>query len=136
MGGAFVAKAIHMMIRVLDEARSVAFYDKAFSLKVADRFDFDGFTLAYLRSPDVDFEVELTINHGRTEPYDLGNGYGHIAFAVNDLSAEHARFEAAGLNPLPIKEFHREGSLMAKFFFVQDPDGYKIEVLQRHGRYR
>ena len=45
-------------------------------------------------------------------------------------------FIERGLNPNPIKEFHRDGSLMAKFFFVQDPDGYKIEVLQEHGRYR
>ena len=52
------------------------------------------------------------------------------------LDREHARFEALGLAPNPIKEFHRDGALMARFFFVQDPDGYKIEVLQRHGRYR
>ncbi|MBT9292747.1 VOC family protein [Prosthecodimorpha staleyi] len=131
-----MAKAIHMMIRVLEEARSVAFYGQAFGLAVADRFDFDGFTLVYLRNAENDFEVELTINHGRTEPYELGTGYGHIAFAVADLDAEHARFVAAGLNPNPIKEFHRDGGLMARFFFVQDPDGYKIEVLQTHGRYR
>jgi lactoylglutathione lyase len=131
-----VAKAIHMMIRVLEEARSVAFYDAAFGLKIADRFAFEGFTLVYLRNPEIDFEVELTINHDRTEPYALGDGYGHIAFAVADLEAEHARFAAAGLNPNPVKEFHREGALLAKFFFVQDPDGYKIEVLQKHGRYR
>ncbi len=131
-----MAKAIHMMIRVLEEARSVAFYDAAFGLKIADRFAFEGFTLVYLRNPKIDFEVELTINHDRTEPYALGDGYGHIAFAVADLDAEHARFAAAGLNPNPVKEFHREGALLAKFFFVQDPDGYKIEVLQKHGRYR
>lgn len=131
-----MAKAIHMMIRVLEEARSVAFYDAAFGLKIADRFAFEGFTLVYLRNPEIDFEVELTINHDRTEPYALGDGYGHIAFAVADLDAEHARFAAAGLNPNPVKEFHREGGLLAKFFFVQDPDGYKIEVLQKHGRYR
>lgn len=131
-----MAKAIHSMIRVLDEARSVEFYDKAFGLKIADRFPFDGFTLVYLRSPDADFELELTINHDRTEPYALGDGYGHIAFAVSDLESEHARFTAQGLNPAAVKEFFREGSLLAKFFFVTDPDGYKIEVLQRHGRYK
>jgi lactoylglutathione lyase len=54
---------------------------------------------------------------------------------VPDLDAEHARMEAAGINPLPIKEFFRDGALMARFFFIQDPDGYKIEVLQHHGRY-
>ena len=130
-----MAKAIHMMIRVLEEARSVAFYDTAFGLKVADRFGFDSFTLVYLRNAAADFEVELTINHDRKEPYALGDGYGHIAFAVGDLVAEHARFEHAGLKPTPVKEFFRDGALLAKFCFVQDPDGYKIEVLQKHGRY-
>jgi len=130
-----VAKAIHMMVRVLDEARSVEFYNKAFGLGVEDRFEFDGFTLVYLKNPENDFEVELTINHGRTEPYTHGDGYGHLAVSVSDVDAEHARVKAAGLNQGDVKEFHRDGSLMAKFFFVQDPDGYKIEVLQRHGRY-
>jgi len=131
-----MAKAIHMMVRVLDEAKSVDFYGKAFGLQIADRFDFDDFTLVYLRNPENDFEVELTVNKGRTEPYTHGDGHGHVAFAVDNLDAEHARFESLGLKPNPIKEFHRDGGLMARFFFVQDPDGYKIEMLQRHGRYR
>ena len=131
-----MAKAIHSMIRVLDEARSVDFYAKAFGLAVADRLDFDNFTLVYLRNPSADFELELTVNKGREEPYDLGDGYGHIAFAVDDLDAEHARFEAEGLAPRKIVEFNNNGSLLAKFFFVADPDGYQIEVLQRHGRYQ
>jgi lactoylglutathione lyase len=131
-----MAKAIHSMIRVLDEGRSLAFYETAFGLAVADRFGFDGFTLVYLRNREADFEVELTINHDRIEPYALGDGYGHVAFAVEDLAAEHARLVAAGLAPNPIKEFHRDGALLARFFFIQDPDGYKIEVLQKHGRYR
>ena len=131
-----MAKALHMMVRVLEERRSVEFYAQAFGLEIADRFDFDDFTLVYLRNPDNDFEIELTVNKGRKEPYQHGDGYGHVAFAVADLDAEHARFRQAGLNPADIKEFHRDGALMARFFFVQDPDGYKIEVLQRHGRYR
>jgi lactoylglutathione lyase len=131
-----MAKAIHMMVRVLDAEKSVDFYEKAFNLTVADRFDFDDFTLVYLRNPEADFEVELTVNRGRTEPYDHGDAYGHIAFAIDDLDREHARFEQLNLAPTPIKEFNREGKLMARFFFVQDPDGYKIEVLQQHGRYR
>jgi lactoylglutathione lyase len=131
-----MAKPIHSMIRVLDEARSVDFYRRAFGMRVADRFAFEAFTLVYLLGDASDFELELTINHDRTEPYALGDGYGHIAFAVDDLAAEHTRFTAEGLAPNPIREFHRDGTLMAKFFFVQDPDGYRIEVLQRHGRYR
>jgi len=130
-----MAKAIHSMIRVLDEPRSLAFYDKAFGLKIADRLDFPEFTLVYLSNAESPFELELTINKGRTEPYELGTGYGHIAFVVEDLEAEHARFEKAGLSPRKIVAFERDGVLIARFFFVEDPDGYKIEVLQRHGRY-
>jgi lactoylglutathione lyase len=124
-----------MMIRVLDEAKAVEFYGKAFGLKIKNRFDFDGFTLVYLKNDENDFEVELTINHGRTEAYTHGTGYGHLALSVADIDAEHRRFTELGLNPNPVKEFHRDGALMAKFFFVQDPDGYKIEILQQHGRY-
>ena len=131
-----MAKAIHTMIRVLDEQKSVDFYKKAFGLDVEARFDFDDFTLVYLRNPEADFEIELTVNKERNAPYDHGDGYGHVAMAVNDLDGEHNRMIGLGLSPNDIKEFHRDGSLMARFFFIQDPDGYKIEVLQRHGRYQ
>jgi lactoylglutathione lyase len=124
------------MIRVLDEQRSLAFYDKAFGLQVADRLAFEGFTLVYLSNGESGFELELTINHGRTEPYALGDGYGHLAFSVDDLANEHARFESLGLGPTPLRELKVDGKPPARFFFVQDPDGYKIEVLQRGGRYR
>jgi len=124
------------MIRVIEEARSVDFYQRGFALKIADRLDFETFTLVYLSNAETEFEVELTINKGRTEPYSLGDGYGHIAFSVDDLDAEHARFESLGFNPRKIVEFNREGTLLARFFFVEDPDGYKIEVLQRHGRFK
>jgi lactoylglutathione lyase len=130
-----MAKAAHAMIRVLDEARSLAFYDKAFGLRLADRLDFPDFTLLYLVNDESPFELELTINKGRAEPYELGDGYGHIAFVVENLDAEHARFEAAGLKPRKIVAFEPQGKLIARFFFVEDPDGYKIEVVQRHGRY-
>jgi lactoylglutathione lyase len=131
-----VARAIHSMIRVLDEQRSLAFYDKAFGLQVADRLAFEGFTLVYLSNGESGFELELTINHGRTEPYALGDGYGHLAFSVDDLANEHARFESLGLGPTPLRELKVDGKAPARFFFVQDPDGYKIEVLQRGGRYK
>jgi lactoylglutathione lyase len=131
-----VAKTIHSMIRVLDEARSVAFYDTAFGLKVADRLDFPEFTLIYLSNPESGFELELTVNKGRSEPYELGNGYGHLAVSVGDLDAEHARFEAEGLAPRKLVSFAPAGEIVARFFFVADPDGYQIEVLQRGGRFK
>ena len=130
-----MAKPIHSMIRVLDEKKSVDFYSKAFNLGIKDRFDFDGFTLVYLKNQENDFELELTVNHDQQEPYSHGSGYGHLAVSVEDIEAEHARLVKNGINPTQIKEFNRDGELMAKFFFVQDPDGYKIEVLKRHGRY-
>ena len=130
-----MAKAIHTMIRVVDLDKSIDFYQRAFGLGVAERFDFDGFSLVYLRNDENDFELELTWNEGRDEPYTHGDGYGHVAVCVEDAKAEHARFQSEGLDPLDVKEFHRDGALMARFFFVQDPDGYKIEVLERHGRY-
>ena len=131
-----MAKTIHSMIRVLDEARSLEFYKKAFGLTVADRLDFPDFTLIYLSNPEQEFEVELTVNKGRTEPYDLGEGYGHLAVSVEDLAAEHARFEAEGLAPRKLVEFAPAGELVARFFFVADPDGYQIEVLERSGRFK
>jgi lactoylglutathione lyase len=131
-----MAKAIHSMIRVLDEGRAVDFYDRAFGLKVDTRFDFEGFTLLYLRNPDADFELELTVNKDRTQPYDLGDGYGHLAFVVDDLPAEHARLTKEGFAPRKLVDFAPGGEVIARFFFVADPDGYQIEVLQRHGRYR
>ncbi|MGI9406593.1 MAG: VOC family protein [Hyphomicrobiaceae bacterium] len=131
-----MAKAIHSMVRVLEEERSVDFYKRAFGLHVQDRLDFDDFTLIYMRNGETDFEIELTVNKGRAEPYDLGDGYGHLAVAVDDIESEHGRFKSEGLNPRDIVEFNRDGSLLAKFFFVADPDGYQIEVLQRHGRFQ
>ncbi|MCA3441884.1 MAG: VOC family protein [Rhodobacter sp.] len=130
-----MAKAIHAMIRVLDEARSVAFYEQAFGLAVAERLDFDSFTLIYLSNPETPFELELTVNKGRTEAYSLGDGYGHLAVSVADVAAEHARLTEAGLSPRKIVDFAPAGTVIARFFFIADPDGYQIEVLERGGRY-
>ena len=124
------------MIRVYDEKKSVNFYKTAFDFEIADRLDFDSFTLVYLRNAENDFELELTINKDKDKAYDLGNGYGHIAFCVSDLDATHSKFKKSGLLPKDIVEFKVEDRLFARFFFVQDPDGYKIEVLQHHGRYK
>lgn len=130
-----MAKFVHSMIRVLDEARTVDFYDRAFGLKVAERLEFDGFVLVYLSNAENTFELELTVNKDQTEPYDLGNGYGHSAFVVDDVDAEHARFQAEGFAPRKLVDFQHDGKTLARFFFVADPDGYQIEVIQRGGRF-
>src|SRR6059036_1367936 len=99
-----MAKPVHSMIRVFDEAKSLDFYARAFGLEVADHLKFDDFALIYLRHPSSPFEVELTVNFDRKEPY-------------------------------PLRDFKHDGKTLARFFFVADPDGYKIEVIQRGGRF-
>lgn len=130
-----MAKFIHTMIRVRDLDASLHFYENVFNLKPSHRLDFPDFSLVYLRNEESDTEIELTWNKGREEPYTHGDGYGHVAFVVPDVTARHAELIAAGYAPLPVKEFKSGDELLARFFFIQDPDGYKIEVLERHGHY-
>jgi lactoylglutathione lyase len=126
---------IHTMIRVLDETRSVEFYRNAFGLEVAGRYEFENFVLVYL-ADEHGFELELTVNKDRAEPYDLGNGYGHLAVSVSDLATMQGQMKTLGLEPGDIKALALPGGGEARFFFLTDPDGYKIEVLQRGGRYK
>jgi lactoylglutathione lyase len=105
-------------------------------LSESHRLDFPDFALVYLRNDANDFEIELTLNKGREEPYTHGTGYGHIGVVVDDAVASHAALVAMGHEPTPVKEFKRGDELLARFFFIQDPDGYKIEMLERHGHYR
>ena len=130
-----MAKPVHSMIRVLDEARSLDFYSRAFDLQIADRLGFEDFALVYLRHASSPFELELTVNFDRKEPYVPGDGYGHLAVVVDNLDAEHARFEREKLSPGPLRDFKHDGKTFARFFFVSDPDGYKIEVIQKGGRF-
>ena len=131
-----MAKVIHSMIRVLDLERSLKFYADVLDLHEAHRLDFPDFALVYLRNAQNDFEVELTLNKGRTEPYTHGDGYGHIGVVVPDATASQAALLAKGYAPAAVKEFKRGDELLARFFFIQDPDGYKIEMLERHGHYQ
>ncbi len=131
-----MAKLAHSMIRVLDEEASIAFYKAAFGMEIADRLDFDTMTLIYLVTPGTGFELELTVNKGRTEPYDLGDGYGHLALVVEDLEGAMEQVKAAGGSPRDIKDFRPAGERVARFFFVADPDGYQIEVIEKGGRFQ
>ncbi len=131
-----MAKVIHSMIRVLDLERSLKFYADVLNLHEAHRLDFPDFALVYLRNPQNDFEIELTWNKGRVEPYSHGDGYGHIGVVIPDAAATQAALSAKGYQPAAVKEFKRDDELLARFFFIQDPDGYKIEMLERHGHYQ
>ena len=132
-----MSKIIHSMIRVLDLDKSLKFYADCFALQPAHRLDFPGFSLVYLRNAENDAEIELTWNRDRSEPYTHGDGYGHVGVCVPDAVADRARLLGLGHAPLDIKEFKADdGTLIARYFFIQDPDGYKVEVLERHGHYQ
>lgn len=129
-------KMIHSMIRVLDLERTLDFYRKGFGLEIANQVDFESFSLIYLSNEECPFELELTVNNSQEEAYDLGNGYGHIAFSTDDLDGEHAKMKENGLEPRDIVDFYNGDTLVARFFFINDPDGYSIEVLERGGHYK
>lgn len=132
-----MSKIIHSMLRVLDLEKSCKFYADCFALLPSHRLDFPAFTLVYLRNAENDSEIELTWNKDRTEAYTHGDGYGHVGVCVPDAVADRARLTQLGYNPLDIKEFKNDdGSLIARYFFILDPDGYKVEVLERHGHYQ
>ena len=129
-------KLAHSMIRVIDENRSVDYYRRAFGLEIVNRVEFADFTLVYMAHELDGFELELTINHGRTAPYELGDGYGHLAVVVANLQAEYERFTAEGFTVGKLVDFKNGNQPVARFFFATDPDGYKIEVIQRGGRFQ
>lgn len=130
-----MAKMIHSCIRVLDDAKSIAWYADVFGLKVADQLDFPNFRLTYLSNAETGFELELTVNKDRTEPYDLGDGYGHLAVVVDSADQLHAEMSSKGLEVGKLIDFAPAGDLIARFFFATDPDGYQIEVIQKGGRF-
>lgn len=121
---------IHVCFRVLDLEKSETFYRQALGFEISRKKDFpEDFTLSYLRAPGQDFELELTYNYGRSEPYQVGNGFSHIAVGVDDLEASHQRHAEMGFNPEPIKGLGKDGK--GNFYFLADPDGYLIEVVRR-----
>ncbi|BDU39619.1 VOC family protein [Vibrio nigripulchritudo] len=131
-----MTKTIHSMIRVLDLNRSIHFYTQALDLELADQFEFETFTLTYLRDPKSGFEVELTLNHGRETPYVHGDAYGHLAVCVENIDEVHQKLVDLALSPTPVKSMQHNNKTMAMFFFLTDPDGYKIEFLQKYGRFQ
>ncbi|EJG1898486.1 VOC family protein [Vibrio parahaemolyticus] len=130
-----MTKMIHTMIRVRDLDRSLQFYRDALELEIKDQYVFDGFSLTYLANEETGFELELTHNLDQSEPYTHGSGYGHLAVSVDDIEQAHKRIKSLGIEAGDIKAFDHQQKHLATFFFVTDPDGYKIEFLQRQGRY-
>lgn len=124
-------KFLHTCVRVKDLEASLDFYTNALGFKVAETLDYPDFefTLVYLELEEGGYQLELTYNYDQEEPYDLGNGYGHIAVGVDNLEEVREELIEAGYEEQvgDVKELS-DGA--ARYFFITDPDGYKIEVIQ------
>lgn len=122
-------KMLHTCIRVMDLEKSLAFYKEALGLIETRRKDFKEheFTLVYLSDEKDGYELELTYNYNPEKPYELGNGFSHIAVGVEDLEASHEKHQAMGYEVTPLKGLPGEAP---KYYFVTDPDGYKVEVIR------
>jgi lactoylglutathione lyase len=122
---------IHTCYRILEIDRSVAFYN-ALGFEETGRLPIrDEAINVFMNMPgDGDMpRLELTYNVGRTEPYEIGTGYGHIAIAADDLDATLARLAEQGIEPERPPYTVREGG--SRLCFVRDPDGYRIEIIER-----
>jgi lactoylglutathione lyase len=120
---------IHTMLRILDEERSLAFYRAlGFEETSRKRVGGDTATVIFLALPGDGDRLELTLNDGRTEPYELGEAYGHIALSVDDMDAELAALAAKGITPEKPPYQSRPGG--STICFIRDPDGYRIELVE------
>jgi len=122
-------KLEHGCIRVMDLNKSLEFYKKALSLMEVNRLDYPEyeFTLVYLSDENKNFEIELTYNYNTKKPYEMGNGFSHFALIVSDLEKSHEFHKNMGLEVTDLKGLPGE---KAKYYFVTDPDGYKIEIIR------
>jgi lactoylglutathione lyase len=120
-------RLVHTNVRVRDIDASLGFYE-ALGFERRGRLELQGARNIYLGLPGDGDSLELRVNDGRTEPYDLGDGYGHVALAVGDLDATLARLAAAGIEPEG-PPYHPGGRTEIRICFVTDPDGYRIELI-------
>ena len=125
---------IHTCYRITDVDRSVAFY-RALGFEEIRRMPIREEAInVFLNQPGDGDEprLELTFNFGRTEPYEIGTGYGHIAITSPDLDATLAELHGQGIQPERPPYTVRDGG--SRICFVRDPDGYRIELIERRHR--
>jgi lactoylglutathione lyase len=124
-----VSELIHTCYRVLDPEASVSFYEML-GFEVLRRMPIrDEATNIFMGLPGDGPRLELTHNHDRTEPYEIGTGYGHIAITVGDMDATLARLAELGIEPERPPYTVSEGG--SRLCFVRDPDGYRVELIER-----
>lgn len=125
-------RILHTMLRVGDLDRSLSFYTEILGMRLLRRQDYpEGrFTLAFVGYGDEDANTVLELTHNwDTASYELGNAYGHIALAVPDAAAACAEIKARGGKVVREAGPMKHGSTVIAF--VEDPDGYKIELIER-----
>ena len=126
-------RLLHTMIRVRELDRSIDFSTRLLGMKLLRRKDYPSgeFTLAFVGYGDEGDSsvIELTYNWPRQEPYSQGDGFGHLAIGVADVAATCERLAREGVKiPRPAGPMKHGGSVIA---FIEDPDGYKIELIER-----
>lgn len=121
-------KMLHTCIRVYDLEKSIEFYKNALGLKVTETKDNPDrkFTLVYLTDEDHTYELELTYNYG-ADKYELGNGYSHMAFSIEDFEETFEKHKAMGIT---VTEMYGITPGVVNIYFIVDPDGYKIEIIK------
>ena len=121
---------IHTCYRITDIDRSVAFYEALGFQELRRAPIRDEAINVFMNQPEDgdNPRLELTFNHGRTEPYELGTGYGHIAITSGDLDQTLANLAQQGIQPERPPYTVREGG--NRLCFVRDPDGYRIEIIE------
>jgi lactoylglutathione lyase len=127
------SRLLHTMIRVKDLDKSLRFYTEQLGMKLLRKRDYPTgkFTLAFVGYGDETDStvIELTHNWDQAEAYSLGTGFGHLAVGVPDVYKACERLAAAGVKiPRPAGPMAHGGSVIA---FIEDPDGYRIELIQR-----
>jgi lactoylglutathione lyase len=123
------AKFVHTCIRVHDVEASIAFYG-LLGFELRGRLNFESAYNVYLGLPGDGDTLELTVNVGRAEPYELGDGYNHMALVVDELDPLLASLAAHGVEP-ERPPYGPGGRDEYRICFVADPDGYRIELIDR-----
>jgi lactoylglutathione lyase len=126
------ARMLHTMLRVYDLDKSIDFYTRLLGMKLLRRSDYpDGkFTLAFVGYGDEDSHTVLELTHNWDhEPYDLGSAYGHIALGVPDIYKTCEALAAAGAKVVRPPGPMKHGKTVIAF--IEDPDGYKVELIER-----
>ena len=123
-------KLVHTCVRVRDIDASLRFYE-ALGFERRGKLQFKTAYNIYMGLPGGGDVLELTVNDGREEPYDLGDGYNHIAITVDDIHATVAELAEHGIEPEKPPYHPGDRSELGPICFVQDPDGYRIELIER-----